>query len=573
MKKVTVFLVAGALAVSGLVLPVDARVRDLSISGAVKNIDSSSASVDVQLTALDVDGDALPSSYSSVDKGYVTPVRNQGNTQSCWAISGVAAVESILAKDGLADNTEASYLSPAHMDAWGSTREDNTGWQRDYEKSGGYSYISMAYLASRSGAVPEAVMPFGSLQSLFRPVEAEDIQYGVNGIMYVEGSDRSTVKKCIIDNASVVANFSTHTKFYTDNNTNYYCPQMPSKVSGHSICIVGWDDDYDKENFTVKDTVQPTAEDRENGITKPYQKSFTPENNGAWLCKNSWGKNNSIEGMFWISYEDKTIFSEKFAPTFCITDYEKISDFKHIYQNEIYGAVIEFDFLASMGYDELTYINTFDFSREGEYLDKVMFETQGIGNDYTIYYIPVDADGKTPVTDTALWQKVATGTVDYSGYITVETEKLALNGTKAAIGVKLTDKTGAKQNAVGVDEWLDNLSGDRLFTPDPQWEKSYIFYDGKMQDVKDYYKKAENDDIGGNLVVKAMTTESLLTLKGDADNNGAVNIADASAVQRHVVHLTELTAVGRANADFDGDGRITIRDCTAIQKHLAGLNQ
>lgn len=51
----------------------------------------------------------------------------------------------------------------------------------------------------------------------------------------------------------------------------------------HAMIIIGWDDNYSKDNFV-------------------YEK---PENDGAWLVLNSWGSNWGNNGTGWISYEDK----------------------------------------------------------------------------------------------------------------------------------------------------------------------------------------------------------------------------------------------------------------------------
>ena len=72
----------------------------------------------------------------------------------------------------------------------------------------------------------------------------------------------------------------------------------------HAVCIVGWDDDYPKENFI---------------------EGHQPPENGAWLVRNSWGSDynefptngyrhwgieqeeNKHNGYFWISYYDQTL--------------------------------------------------------------------------------------------------------------------------------------------------------------------------------------------------------------------------------------------------------------------------
>ncbi|MGN1132068.1 MAG: C1 family peptidase, partial [Ruminococcus sp.] len=129
-------------------------------TGADVGLSSTALPFENTATTLDVDEDTLPQSYSSKDMNYVTPVRNQQNTESCWAFGSLATLESLLIKNGKLTTDESQWLSVAHMDAWGSTRSDGFGWQRTYNVSPGYPYIALGYLASWSGAVKESLFPF-----------------------------------------------------------------------------------------------------------------------------------------------------------------------------------------------------------------------------------------------------------------------------------------------------------------------------------------------------------------------------------------------------------------------------
>ncbi|MBR5381535.1 MAG: leucine-rich repeat protein, partial [Oscillospiraceae bacterium] len=53
--------------------------------------------------------------------------------------------------------------------------------------------------------------------------------------------------------------------------------------ANHDIVLVGWDDSFGKNNFV---------------------KGHRPQNDGAWLVKNSWGEDWGDGGYFWVSYED-----------------------------------------------------------------------------------------------------------------------------------------------------------------------------------------------------------------------------------------------------------------------------
>ncbi len=84
--------------------------------------------------------------------------------------------------------------------------------------------------------------------------------------------------------------------------------------ANHAVTIVGWDDNYAKENFAA-------------GFADADKAKHTPEGNGAWLVKNSWGsesadcaesqefwddwgiedENGKHTGYFWLSYYDRSL--------------------------------------------------------------------------------------------------------------------------------------------------------------------------------------------------------------------------------------------------------------------------
>lgn len=60
-------------------------------------------------------------------------------------------------------------------------------------------------------------------------------------------------------------------------------------------------------------------------------------------------------------------------------------------------------------------------------------------------------------------------------------------------------------------------------------------------------------------------------LYGDADDNGEVEILDATAIQRHLAGIRELSEQGIRAAKVTGGSELNILDATAIQRKLAGL--
>lgn len=67
---------------------------------------------------------------------------------------------------------------------------------------------------------------------------------------------------------------------------------------------------------------------------------------------------------------------------------------------------------------------------------------------------------------------------------------------------------------------------------------------------------------------------------GDVDENGKIDVFDATAIQRYLAEYGELPYYNQVHvygkgdkffSDFDRDGETTVLDATAIQRHIAGL--
>ena len=450
----------------------------------------------------------LPSSYSSKDLGYTTPVRQQ-NANICWAYSSLASMETLLLKSG----ETVEHFSPQHMNIWGIMNADGTGWQReDLVNDGGYSYIPMGYLTSWGGPLLDKELPENSDITEYNNANSlYSVDYGITGIRYVSPeTPRDTIKSYIMNYGSVVTNFSADTvKYLNSSSEAFYCDDSTLKTSqlyGHSVSIVGWDDNYKKENFSTSGS------------------KATPKNDGAWLMKNSWGTYiNTNGGYFWVSYEDAWLFNGIFGPSFVMTDYVNIDNSKHIYQNEIYGATTQFSYLTSESYKpsaEITYVNVYDFSEEYSTLDRVLFETTSFDADYTVYYIPVF--GGKPTQERGLWQELGKGTVDYTGYISVDTNDFTLPEGTGAIGVSINNTRTYSENkntpgykyisnSIGVTEWLA-YGGGYYFKNQGNYGDSFLIYNDNLgtvtMDVMDFYLKHFEDTMGCTFVIKAITENS-----------------------------------------------------------------
>lgn len=486
----------------------------------------------------------LPSSYSSKDMGYVTPAKSQiGN--NCWAFAALATFESSLLHEGY-ENVDMSF---DHINLWAVTRSNDKGWLRSFSDSG-YSSSALGYLTSWQGSVLKSDLPdFNMYDYSYGDQAPTDLaRYGINAAQTFYGKDNpGEIKRAIYNHGGVYTCYSNAGSCFGNGLTTYYMPiSYSGSYAGHAIEIVGWDDNFDKNEFGSSS----------NGAI--------PNNNGAWLAKNSWGNNNSLDGFFWISYEDKDLFNSRYGRSFTVTRFEEIDDSKKLLQNEIYGATYEFDYAWS---DNVTFINHFDFTNEFFTVDKVVFETESKGASYTVYFIP--DSGNAPDEDRNHWIELSSGILPYNGYICDDIEDFEIPDSSGSIAVELDTSSLDKNATFGVDEWLTDKNNQYVFLNESQPGQSYISFDGETTDLLDWYKTNQNDEIGGTFVLKAIMKKTDDLLMGDVNLDGKVNINDATEVQKYLAHMIALSGKDVRAADFHSDGKVDINDATEIQRYIA----
>lgn len=497
---------------------------------------------------------SLPSYYNSNDEGYTTPVRSQSGS-TCWCFGSLATLESFMLKQKPNSPITNEWFSPMHMAAWG-TKHNNYGWERSY-LSGGYPYISLGYLTSWSGARLESDynidVPYEDYESMdanTKPYEA------VTQAIYLDTNDPTTIKTAIYTYGATIGNYHENGSYRNPETSAYYNNQpnlSTSQLNGHCISIVGWDDNYSRENFL---------------------ESHRPNNDGAWICKNSWGPGNGINGYFYISYEDYYLFSTKFGYSYAITEVRDMTSSSMIYQNEIYGATYDFDYLMSTSeggykgktYDEITYANVFDIKNGFKRIESIEFESESIGSQYSIYLIPIEKN--LPSSDESTWQLLKNGTISYSGYHNIKLNSCLLNEGKIAIGIKIKSVNDSGI-CIGCDEWLTS-GGKYLFKPETKQGDSYIIgLEDKAIDLLEYYSTQLGDEIGSTFVIKAIASQEHPF--GDVNRDYDFTISDCTHLQQHLAKLFDFNNEQELIGDTNYDGEISILDATTMQKMFAKL--
>ena len=311
---------------------------------------------------VDVNESSLPSEYDLRDYNRVTSVKNQGSEGLCWDFAATASMESSIlsqpelsAKEGdnpsqTLDLSERGHTWYIHTDFEDESSPLYGDYMQDPSKGskGGSADIVAQGLSAGFGAYPENLLPYEQINSGC----PEGLRYYSDYRLkdYSElNNDNALIKKTVMEKGAVVINYSCYpaNTYMVDGMQSYY--DNGNSIDGaysqsHLVVIVGWDDSFSRENFNP---------------------DMQPENDGAWLCKNSWGEENcstakGYEGYFWMSYE---------TPTGCVASFEmqSVDEFDNIYQHQV---------TSYTGIDVESAANVFT-AKSDEVLEQICLQTVG----------------------------------------------------------------------------------------------------------------------------------------------------------------------------------------------------
>ena len=234
--------------------------------------------------------EALPAQYDGREAIGLSEARNQGSYDTCWAFASLGALEASYRKQKMTVLGEYPDFSELHL-AWYAYK---TIYSKDIDpeysilNQGGTPEQAANFLRTAETApVKESEMPYSAAGNSDSDVEAftlgktftksaitlrETIKAGQIGEENIE-----MIKGLIMEYGAVYFHYYHSSDGYNEANHSFYSTR-PNMT--HAVMLVGWDDDYPAGNFRN-----------------------TPERNGAWLVRNSWGKDWGDGGYFWMSYE------------------------------------------------------------------------------------------------------------------------------------------------------------------------------------------------------------------------------------------------------------------------------
>ncbi len=312
----------------------------------------------------------LPSSFDLREEGAVTPVREQGTYNCCWTFATYASLESsILKASGTEVDLSENHLKNHNGFAW-KIPADGT---EEQPGEGGNHFQSIAYLTRGDGPVKEADDPYKDYNDYPGKQGTPEYtpEYYVRSMLIFDTD--TEMKQALMEHSPLYTPMQYSEESLSEDQTTYY--YSGGDAAGHAVAIVGWDD-----NKAI-----PGAPDK-----------------GAWLCKNSWGKDWGDDGYFWISYQDTEGANEGIS----FNDATAASSFNNIYYHDEFGKV---------GTISTPYaLNAFT-AEENEALSAIGFYTQVDGASYNIKVYD-DFDNGKP--SQLLAEK--SGNATYTGYHTVD---------------------------------------------------------------------------------------------------------------------------------------------------------
>ncbi len=527
-----------------------------------------------------VNGDVMKPNFSTSGEGFfeasyileedkLGTITVDDRTQPDWAYALCSALESNLKMKNQGENVDIDinalidYLYSSDKDVdndkYGKISTDLVIPSGEDKMKGN---VHTAMWAVASGyAVKDTVSP----QQKFR----------LNNIYLYQGMEWNQIKAAIKNRGEVVtsiyrdmddAYFQINEISTSEYKTSYFYPEKPigTGVVEHTVSIIGWDDNYDKEMF-------------KNSAGKIEQ-------NGAWLVKDALGYNG--EYYYWISYEDFAFKNENLqnnGGVFCYSfDIEKVDDYSHTYQ---YDGGSSYFMYGVTGYTKA--VNVFPKANLNEIIEEISFGTYTRNAKYKIQvYLnaePVSENNSSLILNTPLFEKPIETEMEYSnwGYYTIDLSQYEelfkcqpyISSTDAnqyyAVEVEIVAGKNFIQNDIK-SFWIDGMNAvePQCTVDNASRGQSYIWNGRKWIDFGQDAPAWENypQYKGANIRIKAHTKENIAIIANEGKEvwvgktlNLSTNLTENYAGNTEVLQWS-----------VDNEQIATVTADGTLQSHVAG---
>ena len=296
-------------------------------------------------------------------------------------------------------------------------------YYRDYGDGGNW-LMAANYLSSWAGPVDEALHPYETYYNENAEYKKLPNNLYIDDVLFIP-NDLNTIKTNLMEYGALYCSYiyydsqlDNYTSFY---NPVGYEPTPDDDIGSHAVTLIGWDDNYSRDNFKIK-----------------------PETDGAIICKNSWGTYSGDDGYIYISYCDN-IFSLASSDEFAaFTAADSDCGYNKIYQYDEFGLQSS----VSSLYSNIDYAANV-FPEEGkalesdEILKAVSFYTIRSFSRYNVYLVKnykTPNDLKTSIFNRKA-VKIASGSMTFPGYHVIDLEKeyVLEKGSRYGIIVEIDD--------------------------------------------------------------------------------------------------------------------------------------
>ena len=391
----------------------------------------------------------------------------------------------------------------------------------------------------------------------------------------------------------------------TENWAQYYTGDVHSN---HTVTVVGYDDNYPKENFTriaegevVEGSTPPAdgafiVKNSWGALTEEDKATATYDEDGNIVYQNpnaaAWGFEDT--GYFYLSYYDNSILAAE--------SYEFYNRDEAEYTQINYD---QYDLLQPAMYDSTVNsekemsANVFT-AEEDEYLTQISYMTT-VPMTNIHYEIYKDVEDTDPTSGLLLEQGDTVN--EFGGYQRFDLggEYFLKKGEKYSVVITMTvqDDDGELYydrvySFMGMPQ--AGVSLNTVVNPG----ESYAYTDGKWTDwseikdgIEDSIYQSAVEEYGSeeeflkrvplgrdfvkvdNIPIKAYLVPAAASnsyFRGDADGDGRVTIVDATTIQKYLAGFNMPENFQQEACEVNGDGSITISDVTEIQRYLAGFD-
>lgn len=533
-----------------------------SVSGSTTGRFNVSDVVTPGIVASEEDSTAdFPETFDLRDYGLITPICEQGDYGTCWAICAMESLETQILKNRYEDKIDLSEWHLAYF-----TFSGNDVFYPSHQnvfKCGGTNTIAAAILSRWIGATYEENAPYASsftIDNSLKYTSDYKVQDIYNLHPWVSKHNKYSVsflKELIMDLNSISVFYNSSNAYYNTSTASHYCPDPKAGVS-HAVSLIGWDDNYPRENFGSK---------------------YQPQNDGAWLVKNSWGEDWGDEGYFWISYEDQSLCEA--ACYFCEPG--------HIYKTNYYDD--NMGWITSVGADTQQksttgYMANIFTATTDDDITAISFYTTEPDAQYEVSVYTNVLGSKMP--DRGTLAVTASGTEKYAGYHTIKLDKPASvsKGSKFSVVVKITNPTSpymiaTEASIIYIEDQTGTVIPNLVYMPSSnEQNKSFISADGiNWNDIAGdtyTYKYPEYLNFAnamsgfqyltlGNVCIKAFGSE---VIRGDVNSDGKIDIFDLLIMQEIMTGTYSENEIPLYKKDMNTDENINIADFIKLKSIL-----